>query len=134
VASERDCVDQFVRHAGKPDLSLSELIALGLLVTRKWDKARSASSAPSANVTFQEASAFDSFTSDELAQFRDTANRTLSQHLAHHTASMSKDGWWRGFWQGVAAAFFYSFLLALIAFIIKLLGSDFITLLKTLLT
>lgn len=136
MASERDCVDEVVKHASRPDLSLPEVIALGLLVSSKWDKARTAHPAAAATMTSEEAARFDSFTPNEVSQFREAANRVLTQHMTTYTASVVRrapDGWWRGFSQGVAAAFAYSLGLALVALIIKLLGSDILTVLKELL-
>ncbi len=42
----------------------------------------------------------------------------------------STDSWWRGFWQGFASAWAYSLSIAVMALIIKLSGSDVLTLLR----
>jgi hypothetical protein len=132
MASERDCVDQLFRDAGRPNLSLQELLALGFLVGRKWDKAIAANPSQGAAVTSEQAAAHDNFTSAELSEFREAANRALLQYAA--TLPSRGETWSRGFWQGFASAWAYSLSIAVIAIIIKILGSDLLTVLRPLIT
>jgi hypothetical protein len=81
MPSERDCVDHLLRVAGNPRLSLPEVIALGFLVARKWDRARAAKAR--ADVTPTEAARFDNFTQQELDDFRASASRVLVEHAEH---------------------------------------------------
>jgi hypothetical protein len=129
MPSERDCVDNLLRIASNPRLSLTEIIALGLVVARKWDRARAAAD-PSANVTANEAARFDNFTQQELDEFRAAASRILIEHTA--TLPRAGNGWWRGFWQGFAASWGYALSIAIVAIIIRLSGSDLLTLLREL--
>jgi hypothetical protein len=124
MPTERDCVDNLLRVASNPRLSLTEIIALGLVVARKWDRARANASA---TVTATEAAGFDNFTQQELDEFRATASRILIEHMA--TLPRAGDSWWKGFWQGFAASWSYALSIAIVAFIIKLAGSDVLTLL-----
>ena len=128
MASERDCVDHLLRVAGNPNLSLPEIIALGLLVSRKWDRARTANPTNEAAVTSSQAANFDDFTPAELREFREAASRVLIEHAA--TLPRSGDKWMRGFWQGLASAWAYAIMIAIVAFIIKLSGSDLLTVLR----
>jgi len=130
MASERDCVDQLFRDAGRPNVSLQELIALGFLVGRKWDKAIAANPSSAAAVTSEQAAEHDNFTSSELSEFREAANRALLLYAA--TLPGRAEPWSRGFWQGFAAAWAYALSIAVIAIIIKIFGSDLLTVLRPL--
>lgn len=130
MASERDCVDHLLRVARSPRLSLQEVIALGLLVSRKWDRAREADPAAGAAVSSQQAASFDNFTPAEIDEFRATASRILVEHAA--TLPRAGDRWVRGFGQSFASAWAYAASIAVIAFIVKLAGSDLLTVLRDL--
>ena len=106
------------------DLSLVETVSLGLLVAKKWDKAltKYGGSPTSEQIVEQ-----DEFTPSDLLTFRSTGHQLLAQYLAQHK---TEDRWSRGFWQGVAASFFYAAALALMAIAIKVLGSDVFTVLR----
>jgi hypothetical protein len=80
MPSERDCIDHLARVAANPRLSLQESIALGLLVARKWDKARHHYG--TRDVTAGDAADFDNFTKGELDDFRAAAARVLVEHAA----------------------------------------------------
>ena len=123
---ERDCVDHLVRVSRNPHLSIQETTALGLLVARKWDRAGMALP-PGAEPTAEDAIRHDNFTQNELDEFRASATRMLA---AHATLS-ARPSWWYGVSQGLAAAFLYSLFLAVAIFIVKLSGSDVITLFRT---
>lgn len=129
MPTERDSVDNLLRIASNPRLSLNEIIALGLLVARKWDRARAGANA-AANVTADEAARFDNFTQQEVDEFKATASRILVEHIA--TLPRAGDSWLKGFWQGFAASWGYALSLAMVAIIIKLAGSDVLTLLREL--
>jgi hypothetical protein len=134
MASERDCVDHLLHVAGNRHLTLQEAMALGFLVSRKWDRAREASVHAGTPVTNVEAVRFDNFTNAELAEFRAEASRALIEFSATLPSPPSKsDGWAWGFWQGFAASWAYALSIALAALCIKLAGSDIITLLRDLL-
>ena len=128
MEGERDGVDQFIEVARSSGRGLTEVLTLGLLVARKWDRARSAYPDISAAVTSADAAQFDNFTATEMREFRDAAGRMLAEYAA--TLPRPADSWWRGFWQGMASAWAYAFSIAIVAFIIKLSGSDLLTLLR----
>jgi hypothetical protein len=128
MPSERDCIDHLARAAANPRLSLQESIALGLLVARKWDKARH--HYETRDVTAADAADFDNFTDAELDDFRAAASRVLVEHAA--TLPRTSDRWSRGFWQGFAASWAYALSIAVIALIIRLAGSDVLTVLRDL--
>lgn len=81
-------------------------------------------------MTGWQAAAFDEFTSAELNEFRAQAVRVLVEHAA--TIPRDGEGWFRGFWQGFASAWAYALSIAVVAFIVKLAGSDLLTILKDL--
>jgi len=93
------------------------------MVARKWDRATTDAAAPGPEIL----SKHDKFTLAEIAEFREAASRTLIEYVA---TLPEKAGWWRGFWQGFAASWGYAVSIALAAFVIKLMGSDIITLLR----
>ncbi len=130
MEGERDGVDQFIEVAQSSSRGLTEVLTLGLLVARKWDRARSAYPDLSAAVTAADAAQFDNFTAAEMREFRDAAGRMLAEYAA--TLPREADSWWRGFWQGLASAWAYALSIAVVAFIIKLSGSDLLTLLREL--
>jgi hypothetical protein len=101
MASERDCVDQLFLDAGRSNLSLQELLALGFLVARTWDKAIEANPSSAGVVTSEQAAAHDNFTSSELSEFREAANRALLHYAAKRPGR--RESWSRGFWQGFAS-------------------------------
>lgn len=126
MPSERDQVDHLISLTAHRVLTLQETLALGLMVFRKWDKA---DTAHNGNPTPNQVAAFDEFTPTELRGFRDTAARMLAEHAAI-LPQLKREGWSRGFWQGFAAAWAYAICLAAIAVIIKLNGSDVLSLLR----
>ncbi len=132
MPSERDCVDHLIRVAADRNLSLQETIALGLLVARKWDRASSAN--PSVMPpTRESAMLHDDFTNGELQEFRSTASRVLAEYGASlNHAITPAASWWYGVLQNLAAAFFYSIFLAVIFFVIKMSGSDVLTVIRSL--
>lgn len=127
MPGERDCVKQVARDSHERQLALAETLALGLLVLRKWDRATLGLGNPAP--TAAEVSAFDQFTHGELSEFRGRAKSMLDEHAALHGPPV---GWWTGFWQGYASSLAYALTLALAAILIKLNGSDVLTLLQTL--
>jgi hypothetical protein len=132
MPSERDCVDHLIRVAGDRNLSLQETIALGLLVARKWHRA-SAASPDTEPPTPEMAIRHDDFTISELHEFRSTSSRMLLEYgTSVYAAALPKPSWWYGVGQGVAGALFYSLIVAVILFIIKLSGSDVLTILRSL--
>ena len=126
MEGERDCVDQFVQAAGSSGRGLTEALTLGLLVARKWDRARGAGTGATAKP--EDATLFDDFTNTEMHEFRGAAARMLAEYAV--TLPRPNDNWWRGFWQGLASAWAYALSIAIVAFIIKLSGSDLLTLLR----
>ena len=134
MARERDCVEHLLQVAGNRRLALQEVIALGFLVSRKWDRAKEANRQSGTSVSNIEALRFDNFTSAELAEFRAEATRALIEFGATVPSPPAKsDSWARGFWQGFAASWAYALSIALAALCIKLAGSDIIILLRELL-
>ena len=129
MLSERDCVIHLVRSRPDRHLGLQETIALGLLVAGKWDRAGNKVAEPTA----QDAIAHDSFTPDEIAEFRSNASRTLMEYAASLPSpicSASQPSWWYGVRQGLMAAFLYTFFFVVIGLAAKLFGSDLITVLR----
>ena len=122
MPSERDCVLHLLRVRSHRHLGLQDTIALGLLVARKWDRAGNSVPEPTA----QDAIKQDSFTSDELDDFRSNASRTLTEYVA----SLPRPSWWYGVLQSLAAALLYSVVLVVIGFSVKLFGSDLMTILR----
>ena len=130
MPSERDCVLHLLRARSDRRLGLQETIALGLLVARKWDRAGNRVDEPTA----RDAIEHDSFTADEIAEFRSNASRTLVEYAASLPSpdcSGPQPSWWYGVSQGLAATFLYSLFLALVIFVVKLSGSDVITVFRT---
>ncbi len=127
MPGERDCVVQVARDSHERPLALAETLALGLLVLRKWDRATLSLGNPAPTII--EVAAFDQFTSRELSEFRARARSMLDEHAALHRPPV---GWWTGFWQGYASSLAYALTLALAAILIKLNGSDALTLLRML--
>jgi len=125
MPSERDCVDHLVRVVAHRDQSLRETVALGLLVASKWDRAR-ARTPGLTTPTIEKVADCDNFTAAELEAFREAASRVLSEHLT--SSAYLKPSWWSGVWQGVTAACIYSIFLAAAVIIVKLSGSDVLTL------
>lgn len=129
MPGEREVVDQLARVSTDRLLALQETLALGLLVTRKWDRALLGAAAGRDSLTSPEAAAFDHFADAELTDFRRNAQRMLAEYQMLHRP---RPGWWSGFWQGYASAIAYALTLALAAIVIKLNGSDALTLLRLL--
>jgi hypothetical protein len=74
------------------------------------------------------------FTSVELQEFRATSSRMLAEYGASlSSAFQARVSWWYGVGQNLAAAFIYSVFLATVLFVIKLSGSDALTILRALL-
>ncbi len=107
-----------------------ELVTLGFLVSGKWDRAREDRAAQDRDVDAFEVARYDRFTSAELREYRESASPMLAEFAA--ASPRSGDSWWRGFWQGFASAWAYSLSIAIVAFIIKLSGSDLLTLVRDL--
>ena len=130
MAGERDLCDLATKCRRDRLQVVEESLALGLLVVKKWDRIYSwhIESEP-ASVQLKVA---DSFTDDEIADFRETARRMLREYVAEYiNIKLSRpESWWRGFGQGVAAALAYSLGIVAIALIIKVLGSDLETVFK----
>jgi len=61
MASERDCVEHLLQVAGNRRLALQEVIALGFLVSRKWDRAKEANRQSGTSVSNIEALRFDNY-------------------------------------------------------------------------
>jgi hypothetical protein len=117
-------------------LRLQETIALGLLVAKKWDRALS-EVPKSGKVTPEELKKGDNFTEDDMQGFRATAQSilhdytiTLPRQIEKPRRSWAESGW--GVAEGFAAAILYSFFLAIIFLILKLVDADFITVLRRL--
>jgi len=130
MASERDCVNKLLENSGSPLLNLPELVTLGFLVARKWDRAREDHAAEDYDVDPSEVARYDRFTTAELREYRESATRMLAEFAA--ASPRTGDSWWRGFWQGFASAWAYALSIAVVALIIKLSGSDLLTLLRDL--
>ncbi len=125
MSSERECFAALARAGGDRYLTLQETVALGLLVARKWDRATSGRDGelpPSAG----EAARYDDFTDREIQEFRATASRAI----AEYAASLPQPSWWTAIAQGFVSALFYSVFLALVILVVKLSGSDVITVLR----
>jgi len=122
----------FLGSARQPVSSVPQAIALALLVSKKWDRALTADN----SATSVDAARLDNFTDRELAEFHEIAARTLGEYLnqVRPVPVIVPDSWWRGFGQGFASAWGYALSLAVIAIIIKLLGSDVLTIAKELLS
>jgi hypothetical protein len=137
MPSEKDAVDSLVlasRHGSR--LRLQETVALGLLASKKWDRALSGKAA-NHQVTPQELNQADNFTGGDILDFRAAEQAILHEYtiaLPRPPApektrrSWSESGW--GIAEGLMAALLYSLLLAIIFFILKMNDSDFITLLR----
>ncbi len=82
---------------------------------------------PEAVPSAEDAIRYDNFTQNELDEFRASATRMLTAHAA----ISARPSWWYGVSQSLAAAFLYSLFLALVIFIVKLSGSDVITVFRT---
>lgn len=93
---ERDAVDSAVLVGAQPELALPELVAIGLLVSRKWDRTLSAFGDLA---TSSDALAYDSFTASEMLEFRANARRMLGDYVSN-TARPSEPFFGRAFWQG----------------------------------
>ena len=134
MGGERDLCDLATRCRHDRLRVVEESLALGLLEVKKWDRIYSwrIESEP-ASVQLKVA---DSFTEDEIADFRETARRMLREYVAEYINIRLErsECWWRGFGQGVPAAFAYSLGIVLIAIIIKILGSDVATVFKFLMS
>ena len=134
MAGEREICDR-VTASGRDRLQVvEESLALGLLGVRKWDKIYSWQKSNNTNTvpTSVHEQIGDSFTDSEIADFRETARRMLREYVAVYIDIKldRSERWWRGFGQGVAAAFAYSLAIVAIALIIKVLGSDVATVFK----
>jgi len=102
MASERDCVNKLLEVSESPFLNSRELVALGCLVSRKWDRAREDHAAQDRDVDAFEVARYDRFTSSELREYRESASRMLAEFAA--ASPRGSDNWWLGFWQGFASA------------------------------
>lgn len=110
MPSERDCVEHLLKltKATKTrKLQLLETIALGLLVSLKWDRAKSGKASkyvPSP----ADLVGHDNFTETELSNFRETALELLDQYSEKE---VSRRQWWSGVLQGLTAAVIWSLVL-----------------------
>jgi|ERR1700733_5780499 hypothetical protein len=129
MPGERDQVDTLISVTPRQGLALVETLTLGLMVARKWDRADTATDG---NSTQLDAIQFDNFTAAELLTFRNEALAMMSQH-ASTLPLLRRDRWSRGFVQGFVASWAYALSIALIALMIRLTGTDIITLLRELL-
>ena len=124
MPSEQDCVEHLLKLTTATKtrkLRLQETVTLGLLVSLKWDRAKS-EKAPGYVPTPADLNGHDRFTNTELSDLRETAMALLDQH-AEKTTSWGQ--WWSGVGQGVTAAFIWSVVLfGLGAVAIKSQGGD----------
>lgn len=127
MPSERDCVAHLVQVSKNYELSMQEMLALGLLVARKWDRAGIAAP-PDRRPSAEDAIAYDNFTQNELDEFRASASRMLLTYAV----TLPRASWWYGVSQSLAAAFIYSIVLVVVGLTVKLFGSDLITVLRLL--
>ena len=125
MSAERACCDALARAEGDRYLALQETVALGLLVARKWDRATSGTDGRTPPLA-DEVARYDSFTDREIQEFRATASRAITEYAA----SLPQQSWWTPVIQGCVSALFYSLFVALIVLIVKLSGSDVITVLR----
>ena len=131
MTTEWEQVDHFLASARNPGIALTELATLGLLVSAKWDLARSGPLG-TPDATTEQAARFDQFSVHRTAELREQARTALKLYAASLPKPASKDGFWRGVWQGILAAFFYSILLAAAYIVIYLLkGGDAVELART---
>jgi hypothetical protein len=141
-SGEKHCIENILRLQKSPGSEirqLEETLALGLLVTVKWDRAKGEKPdgvTPDAVAL----AAKDTFTAGELKAFRESARVTLEQHVARVALekvvidaarriaadAASRKQWWGGVWQNVFASFVWAFMvLGIGAIAVKANGGDF---------
>lgn len=137
MPSEKDVIDNLILASrNNSRLRLQETVVLGLLASKKWDRALSGK-ALNHQVTAQELSQADNFTDDDIQGFRAAAQTILLEYTItlpkpqvteRPSRTWSDSGW--SIAEGLVAALLYSLLLAIVFFILKFNDADFITILR----
>lgn len=129
--AEQELADEVAREYSDPTRAPQKLMTLGLITLYKWDKIYHKQQTQTAPLTVAEIAAIEnSFSAADIRNYKRQAREALKNH--HHTHSSR--GWWSGVGQSVVGSLIYSFTLVVIALIIKVSGSDLITVLRSLFT
>ena len=131
LLGERDQVATIVEESNLPYENLLHTLALGLLVLSKHDHAEERHGPGFSNAQLATA---DSFTSSDLARFREIANTMLAQFAVNFAAPPPVQPslldrvreWFWGFGQGYVAALAWSLTLLLVALLVRYSGGDLI--------
>ena len=130
MPSEQDCVEHLLKLTTATKtrkLRLQETVTLGLLVSLKWDRAKS-EKAPGYVPTLADLNGHDRFTNTELSDLRETAMALLDQHAEK---TISRGQWWSGVGQGLTAALIWSIVIFVIGVVaIKSQGGEIGSLLR----
>jgi hypothetical protein len=109
--------------------SVQAILALGLLVIEKHDKAALAAQPTGQAYTANDLTAADAFTDRQIKKFDDEANQLLFS--IYQPLESSRVQWWWSVWGGVVSAFCWSILLIIIGYgIIRICGVDIVSVLQ----
>lgn len=128
MPGERELAEEAARESRNAREGLERLLALGLCSFYKWDRIFHDEERNGGPVDqMQHLRYAEGFTNRELDDYRRQASRAIDDYVRDQLRDLYPNSWWYGFFQGIASAFAYSLILVLIALIVKLIGSDLLT-------
>ena len=131
MPGEKDQAERLITASRRPDSSLVEALALGLLVLSKWDRIfhqeKQSGQPPTADEILKHA---DSFTTREVGNFRQIATKQIEEYVSRHSAPSVR--WITGFGQAYWGAVAYSVTLAVLYVLAQFFGSDIVNIFQSL--